>query len=219
MTTTIEYALMAGASYVSNRPQEFNRFSIPEGWTAIKYENPPGGSGFEAISFVKGNEIVISYAGTNFSEPGADFAQANVPLAAGVLAQQLKDAADYYLQIKNDPANAGKTITLTGHSLGGGLAALIAVMFDETAVTFDQAPFNQSALFFNSPPNAIKGEVTTTSVALALRQHLADHASNTMLAKLDAYITANTNNSNPIAADTVAGRANNVSDINVQGEI
>lgn len=182
---------------------------------ATKYENPPDGSGFEAVSFVKGSEIVISFAGTGPS--WGDWIHGNTPLALGALATQLKEAADYYLQIKAQ--NPDATITLTGHSLGGGLAALIAVMFDETAVTFDQAHFNQSALFFNSPPNAITGEVTTTSVALALRQHLADHASNTMLAKLDAYITANTNNSNPIAADTVAGRANNVSDINVQGEI
>ena len=216
MTTTIQYALMAGASYVSNRP-ELNRFAVLEEWAYTEYDEKDY-SGFEAVSFVKGGEIVISYAGTDFSDPTADFFHGNVPLAAGVLGQQLKDAADYYLQIKNDPANAGKTITLTGHSLGGGLAALIAVMFDETAVTFDQAPFNKSAMFFNSQPKPITGEVTTTSVAQALRSYLADHATSAQLAKLDAYIAANASTLNPIPAQTVT-RSGNVTNFSTQGEI
>lgn len=76
-------------------------------------------SGFEAVSFVKGSEIVISFAGTNF-ELAADWTQANVPLAFGLLGTQLIDAAKYYLEIKAQNPNAN--ITLTGHSLGGGLA-------------------------------------------------------------------------------------------------
>lgn len=56
----------------------------------------------------------------NFNE-AADWTQANVPLAFGLLATQLIDAAKYYLEIKAQ--NPGLTITLTGHSLGGGLAA------------------------------------------------------------------------------------------------
>ncbi len=68
MTSTIDLALMAGASYVSNR-DKINRFSIPSetGWNIIagSYRNLTDTSGFEAISFFKGDEIVISFAGTN----------------------------------------------------------------------------------------------------------------------------------------------------------
>src|SRR3989338_4076504 len=219
MTTAIEYALLAGASYYDTRA-DMNRFPVPIGWAKIT--NPDShfsdtATGFEAISFTNGTEIVISYAGTG---PGsllsADWVHGNIPLASGNLSDQLRQAADYYLQIKNDPANAGKTISFTGHSLGGGLASLMAVFFGESAFTFDQAPFRASAQGYANDFNSM-----TDSVAKNLRAYLADHIPVTSLAKLDAYIAALEifNNPNPIAADTLAAREARVTDINVQGEI
>lgn len=61
--TTIEYALMAGASYISNRA-EVNQFPVPNGWLEIINEREIKPSGFEATYFVKGSDIVISFAGT-----------------------------------------------------------------------------------------------------------------------------------------------------------
>ena len=130
MPSTLDYALMAGASYVDTRGLT-NRFPVPENWVSFKHES--GTSGFEAISFVKGTEIVISFAGTGSN---VDW-WANAGGFFGVTTEQLRQAADYYLQVQ--AANPGATISLTGHSLGGGLASLIAVFFDESAVTFDQA--------------------------------------------------------------------------------
>ncbi len=75
MANVIEYALMAGASYISSRAP-LHRFPAPAGWSPTKYENPPGGSGFEAISFINGSsiatstQIVISYAGTDPADIG-----------------------------------------------------------------------------------------------------------------------------------------------------
>ena len=50
MTIQIEYALMAGASYISTRAG-INRFPVPQGWAAVT--NPPhlkdDASGFEAV--------------------------------------------------------------------------------------------------------------------------------------------------------------------------
>jgi hypothetical protein len=64
MTTQVEYALMAGASYISTRAS-VNKFPTPNNWTKITapdfYSRDPY-SGFEAISFTNGSEIVISYA-------------------------------------------------------------------------------------------------------------------------------------------------------------
>lgn len=71
MTTAIEYALMAGASYISNR-SDINKFPVPAGWfelTELRKNDP--NSGFEATTFQQGTEVVISYAGTDFSQPGS----------------------------------------------------------------------------------------------------------------------------------------------------
>ncbi|MGE0471612.1 MAG: calcium-binding protein [Nitrospira sp.] len=94
------------------------------------------------MTFQKGLEIVISFAGTNPSDLSGDMV-ANVGLATGVGSDQLRQAAEYYLQVQ--AANPEATITFTGHSLGGGLAALMGVFFGKHAVTFDQAPFANSA--------------------------------------------------------------------------
>ena len=86
----IDCALMAGASYISTR-KEKNQFPLPDGWLPKKYENPQNGSGFEAISFVKGTELVISFAGTYDQDIAGDIA-ADVGLATGVGSIQLLQA-------------------------------------------------------------------------------------------------------------------------------
>ncbi|WHZ22882.1 MAG: hypothetical protein OJF47_001994 [Nitrospira sp.] len=139
MATEVEYALMAGRVYQSTRAT-INWLPDPQslGWTE-EHVPQPQSSGFEAAAFQKGNEIVISFAGTGSN---VDW-WANAGGFFGVTTEQLRQAADYYLQVK--ATHPGAIIHLTGHSLGGGLASLMAVFFDESAVTFDQAPFTRSA--------------------------------------------------------------------------
>jgi hypothetical protein len=187
MTTAIEYALMAGQAYQTTR-DPMNQFSIPQGWTDffhvpdIAIPTFSTGSGFEAVSFYNGanlqssTEIVISFAGTG---PGsllsADWVNGNIPLALGNLSDQLRQAADYYLQVKAQ--NPGATISFTGHSLGGGLASLMAVFFGGSAFTFDQAPFRNSALTYTrTDPDT--GIVTTHSVAQDLLAYLQGETTN-----------------------------------------
>ncbi len=121
MTTAIEYALMAGASYISNRDSR-NQFPIPENWYQVSYA-PPEPSGFEAATFgnaatlATSTEIVISFAGTYPTDLLGDQA-ANAGLALGLGSAQLLQAAEYDMQVK--ALNPAAHITLTGHSLGGG---------------------------------------------------------------------------------------------------
>jgi hypothetical protein len=164
MPTITDYALMAGAAYISNR-SDGNRFPVPPGWTELVDQRRNHSSGFEATTFGNGtsiaasSEIVISFAGTDGLLTVDQFA--NLGLATGTGSEQLLQAADYYLAIRAQ--NPAATITFTGHSLGGGLAALMGVFFDCRAVTFDQAPFAASA----------RWSVLGTDVATSLRDYLA----------------------------------------------
>ena len=55
----INDALMAGAVYISTR-NVINQIPVPSGWSPFKYVSLD--SGFEAVSFQQGNNIVISLA-------------------------------------------------------------------------------------------------------------------------------------------------------------
>ena len=95
MATTIQYALMAGASYISTRTEQ-NWFPTPQGWSErTEFRRRDISSGFEAVTFQQGTEIVISFAGTNPNDgilpPGPDNT-ANIGLATGVGSVQLSVA-------------------------------------------------------------------------------------------------------------------------------
>ena len=127
----IDCALMAGRAYQTTRDRKgINWFPIPQGWSPFFHvPDPatpsfPATSGFEAISFQRGTDIVISYAGTNPNSLLDPDNEANIGLATGFGSVQLLQAAEYYLKVKAANTDPNVTITLTGHSLGGGLAAL-----------------------------------------------------------------------------------------------
>ncbi|SDO25184.1 Ca2+-binding protein, RTX toxin-related, partial [Polaromonas sp. JS666] len=155
MTQPFEYAMLSGDAYSDTRQFNKNDAPIPQGWTeltkyAISGSGPNAnflGSGFSARVYrdVTG-EIVIAYAGTQFGGSGAgqagDWLAGNMPLAVGLLGPQAVAAAELYQRVV---ADLGNNITFTGHSLGGGLAAMMAVYFDRPAKVFAPAPFGKSA--------------------------------------------------------------------------
>ena len=192
----IDLALMAGRAYYDTRT-DINRFPVPDGWTEffhVPNATFPSSSGLEAVSFQRGDEIVISYAGTG---PGLNQDWwANFGLYTGLGADQFREAALYYLQVKE--ANPNATISFTGHSLGGGLAALLGVFFDEKAVTFDQAPFGSSV---------------STGMRDDLISYLNGHGyDNSALSQIAPELLAFSN-------ENLAARHANVSGLYVEGEI
>jgi hypothetical protein len=214
MTNAVEYAMMAGRVYQSTRtPKNYLPDLSSLGWSeyahAADLSNPafPTTGGFEATSFQRGNEIVISYAGTYPSDFTGDW-EANVGLGSGNGSIQLIQAAQYYMRVKAD--NPTAQITFTGHSLGGGLASLMAVFFNENAVTFDQAPFRKSA----SLAVAVKVQIALESMFPA--SSYPSIAS--WLAPLNRFIWSFDPLGLGWSQDGLAVREANVSNINVQGE-
>ncbi|MHB0986531.1 MAG: putative Ig domain-containing protein [Sulfuricella sp.] len=198
----IDYALMAGASYISTRP-DINKFPIPADWATIPSSHfNDSSTGFEAVAFQKGTDIVISYAGTYDKDYFGDMV-ADVGLATGLGSDQLLQAAEYYLQVK--AANPGATITFTGHSLGGGLAALMGVFFNQTAVTFDQAPFLNSA---------------KQSIAMDILAYLTPKFPAATYPLISSWLSPLTRFIAPVdlLADTLPARTAKVTGLNTQGE-
>ena len=208
MTTAIEYALMAGHAYRTTR-DKINWLPAPQGWAPffpVPDPTTPGfptTHGFEAVSFTKGTDIVISYAGTDEDSLGDIAADFN--LLIGIGSKQLLQAAKYYLQVK--ATNPAANITFTGHSLGGGLAALMGAFFNEGAFTFDQVPFRNSASspFRNSANSLVANDLL---VKLKLAFPVRDYPQiASWLAPLEGFAQAG-----------LAAREGNVININVQGE-
>ena len=137
MPTVLEYMQFSLDVYASS---DSNKIDPPMGWTRTNWK-PDEASGFSAGCYVNasGTEIVISYTGTN---DAVDIANWTIGLGAPM--PQIFAAVDYYFARKAENPNAN--ITFTGHSLGGGLASLMAVYFDKQATVFDEAPFQLAAL-------------------------------------------------------------------------
>lgn len=124
---------------------------VPDGWTVINEVSGSGVEGrvshpqlegFSARAFKNGNEIVIAYAGTDDKDKSGDMVQ-DAALGFGLRSTQANQAALFYQQVLAENPNAD--IKFTGHSLGGGLAALMSIWFDEKSIVFDQAPFKNAA--------------------------------------------------------------------------
>ena len=153
MTTATEYAVLSLYVYSSTIK---NKTELPPGWELAESLHPDNALGFSYGVFRRtgSSEIVLAYAGTN---QGVDWI-ANVTTAIGLSSTQATQAAVAYLQAK---ALYGSNITFTGHSLGGGLASVLAVWFDRPATVFDEAPFELTAR------NPAFAAITKAALALA----------------------------------------------------
>ena len=147
---SVVLAQLAAAAY--RETSDENRIEPPADWNLIvaypDAAQTAGGTftGFSAAAYRgPGGEIVIAYTGT---KDWKDWPAGSFPAAMGAFSPQVVQAAQFYWAVLNRPdVGLGKKdqITFTGHSLGGGLASLMAVFFNRPATTFDSAPFEASA--------------------------------------------------------------------------
>ncbi|CAK7009681.1 calcium-binding protein [Saezia sanguinis] len=157
MAELTDYAWLSAAAY---RRQQINQIEAEaKGWTAVKIisdhlkdigaSSPDGvleysgaDSGhFSAGVYTKGTEIVIAFTGTNTTLD--EHLNTNIPAGLGVPTEQVRRAL--LLTLQTIQKYGEDNITFTGHSLGGGLASLMAMFFGKEAVVFDEAPFAMSA--------------------------------------------------------------------------
>ncbi len=126
------------------------------------------GAGFYAVAYdlddldgVAGGEKVISYRGTDDFDGVADlFSSKDVAygwiLGAGsTTSSQGKMALQFYQDVAGvgiDPRTAN--ISLTGHSLGGGLAGYVGTLYNKNAVIYDSMGYQAAAVGTYNQANA-----------------------------------------------------------------
>lgn len=98
-------------------------------------------TGFFGRAFKKSNEIIIAFRGTEITELGD--LKADVQNFSNAKPEQYQQALDFVAGVLNDVPPGVDKITLTGHSLGGGLASYAALYFGANAVVFNGAGLGQ----------------------------------------------------------------------------
>ena len=110
------------------------------GWEVVIRDEALFGSD-SATVYRKGSDVVIAFRGTDGVGdivPDLAFGYPNELLNPQYLA-----AVQTLMSVVTQP---GDTLTLTGHSLGGGLAGLVAAHFNLPAIVFAPAPYGISLL-------------------------------------------------------------------------
>ena len=127
MLTVNEYAQLSARTY--DRTEE-NKITLPQDITEVHWQDDDPETGFSAGVYKKGNQVVVAFTGTN-EQQGKDFIMANIPAGVGFSSSQVIQAANLVLETISKYPDA--ELSFTGHSLGGGLASLMAVFFDKKA--------------------------------------------------------------------------------------
>lgn len=123
-------------------------------------------AGFYALAYDYNGETVISYRGTDTAAGPAGNDIINGWLTGGGYRTSQADLAFSFYNDVAKAINDGSAIdprlaniSLTGHSLGGGLAGLVGAVYGKSGALFDNMPFEKAAEnihFFSSP--ALSGE-------------------------------------------------------------
>lgn len=140
--------LFAAMAYNAYRPSLENSIKVASLLWRIDpvLSLPERGEGFDATIFYSPEgKAIISFRGTD----GLNLFdwEDNIQIARGVYSGQIELAIEV---VADAIAEYGReNIQLTGHSLGGGLAGVMAVFFDLPAYVFAPAPFE------NTPRNQL----------------------------------------------------------------
>lgn len=99
------------------------------------------------------NRVVLAFAGTN----GADDINDNILQGVGLTPSQYDEAEAMTNEVNAEAQQNGETLILTGHSLGGGLAAYASIQTGVPATAINSAPLANS----NVPDDSsFEGQIT-----------------------------------------------------------
>lgn len=151
---------------------------LPPGWSLA--ERHDGAEGFSAMVFVNDEtgEVVVAFRGSEFGGhfDAGDWSQDALNAAGAPTAQGLQAIALMQRVLADHP---GAAISVTGHSLGGSLAAIASIATGVPATTFNAAGVgegNHAAAMLAGGRGASEHQITnfhTTNDALTKGQRAA----------------------------------------------
>jgi hypothetical protein len=150
----------------------YNQTGAPVGWSRLDIPSPDNDVGYYGVAFRDNatGEIVIANRGTEMLT-SQDWSS-NFQMAVNQLPDQYLFAEQFLDQVVDAYSNAGVSITITGHSLGGSLAQLLAAETGLSATTFnaygtkDLVPDLNSRYGLNIDPNATYNNITNHQTML-----------------------------------------------------
>ena len=145
MANCLDYAKIASAVYHTGTNQYYETPAghMVDDWTVQKWKTGGlFGNGFQGGIWQKGNDVVVGFCGTNPGQRGklVNDILADIKIGFRILPNQCKSARQMVRAAKQI-AN-GRRVSVTGHSLGGGLAQVVGL--------WEQVPFAT----FNAPAMA-----------------------------------------------------------------
>ncbi|MCC6556390.1 MAG: DUF4150 domain-containing protein [Polyangiaceae bacterium] len=136
--TTVEMARLSGHVYDLSKPP-------PTGWRVVRPFSDPI-SGFQAALYENTTDgrTVLAFRGTEGLLAPGDW-NANIRQGAGLPTAQYTEAwLAAQWAARNYPG-----VTMTGHSLGGGLASLASIGTGRPGTTFNAAGLNRATAFYH----------------------------------------------------------------------
>jgi hypothetical protein len=138
---------------------------VSNGWTVLQNTDPNIiTNGFYGRAYAKGNEIVITFRGSQKEDFVNDILIADGQIARAQVPDQLRSANVFYQTVKNSAAAVGKTVYVTGNSSGGTYAQVIGAQYGVNAVTLNAAGSKDMVANINASENLLTPNNTKFSI-------------------------------------------------------
>src|SRR5574338_113817 len=139
MTTSVQKdALLSQFAALAYRDKDYldNQSNLPPGWKLVDSEVNGPFAGFAFQNEATG-EVIVAYRGTD----GLDDGGADAGIALGNWNTQFKQGIDFLKRVRDDvdlfPSYDSSKLLVTGHSLGGAIAQVVAQVYGLDGSTID----------------------------------------------------------------------------------